>query len=148
MVGCGGAAPAPSAPAAPPPTATETAPADPPPPPPEPEKPKQVSIASIEVEGGGTTEADVRSAFDALSEDYESCYSSALSAAPDAAGKMVVTLLFMKGERKSVSASYQGRGSAELNPCFTEATRKLELAPDAAAERVVIVARFNMAKAE
>jgi hypothetical protein len=146
MFGCGGAAPPPASPATPAPV--QTSPPEPTAPPAEPEKPKQVSIASIEIEGGGTTEADVRSAFGALADEYESCYSSALAAEPDAAGRMLVTLLYVKGERKSVSASYQGRGSAELNPCFTRATGKLELSPDPAAERVVIVARFTMAKAE
>ena len=146
LVGCGGAEPPPRTPEAPPPAAT--APSEPPAPPAALEKPKQVTIDSIEVEGGGTTEADVRAAFDKIGDEYESCFSSALKNAPDAAGRMVVTILYVKGERKSVSASYTGPGNAELNKCFVETTKKAELTVDPAAERVVLVGHFDMAKAE
>jgi len=154
VTGCGGSAPAPEAPAAPAPPPTEAPTAEAPvaePPaeePPAPAPAKQVNLDSIEVEGGGIEKADVEKALEGVQAAYEKCYADALSAEPDAAGKVSVTYLYMKGQRKSVSASYSGRGSKLINSCFQEAAASMTLAPSAEAERTVIFVRFKLAKAQ
>ncbi len=109
---------------------------------PEPEPPDQVRVEQIEIDGDGLDEDAVRSAFDQIDPQYEGCYANALQETPDAKGGLSVTLLYVKGERKSVSASYGGAGAATVNSCFQAASTKLALSPAVESERVVVVLRL------
>ncbi|MEZ4225128.1 MAG: hypothetical protein R3B13_29520, partial [Polyangiaceae bacterium] len=129
-VACGGGTPPPeaappSAPTTEPEPAAPTAevPADPPP------APKHVSLAKVEIEGGGIDEAAVRDAVAAGSDAFEACYSESAKSTADLEGRVLVTFLYMKGERKSVSASHGGPAAATINPCFHGAASKLTLTP-------------------
>ena len=146
-VACGGGPAEP--PASPEPPAAAPSAAEPvpepepaPEPEPEPEAPKQVSISEVEINGEGLTEEAVRKAFDAVSPQYETCYAKALETTPDAKGRLSVTLLYVKGERKSVAASYAGPGAAEINACFQKASTELELSPPADSDRVSVYLRL------
>jgi hypothetical protein len=150
MFGCSGSTPPPTdataAPAAPEaaPAAPPTEPAPPPAsePEPEPEPARQVQVNEIKVEGDGLADAAVQTAFEAVHREYEACFAKALETNPDARGNLSVTLLYVKGERKSVSASYGGPGAAEINSCFQAASMKLEMSPATQSDRVVVILRL------
>lgn len=141
VAACGGAPPPPAAPAEAPAAASaapEAAPAA--------EAPKRVRVESIAIDGGGLAEADVKKALEPVAPEYEKCFASALEAAPDAGGTTLVTLLYVKGKRASVAASYSGPGSDVINKCFTEASDKLSLSPAASVERSVISLKLELTK--
>lgn len=104
--------------------------------------PRQVLLGEVEIRGEGLDEETVRGAYEALSTAYEECYSVARETTPDAAGRMLITLLYIDGQRRSVAASYSGPGAADLNECFREASRAIELAPPADSGRTVVVLRL------
>jgi len=148
LAACGGAQPEPVTPATPEP-APAAEPAGTVAPEEEvaaPEAPRQVTVAKVEIEGGGIDEKGVREAMEPVASSYESCFSSALEAAPEAGGRVLVTFLYMKGERKSVSASYSGPGSESINPCFQKASSDMKLAPASSADRTVITIELTLAK--
>jgi hypothetical protein len=145
---CGGAQPEPATPATPGPAAAAepagvAAPED------EvaaPEAPRQVTVSKVEIEGGGIDEKGVREAMEPVASAWESCFSSALGSAPEAGGRVFVTFLYVKGERKSVSASYSGAGAESINPCFQKASSDMKLAPASSADRTVITIELALAK--
>ena len=149
---CGGAPPEPATPEPSPPTAAPAAPEAAPgavAPDEEaaaPEVPRQVTLAKVEVEGGGIDEKGVREAMEPVANAYEKCFADALAAAPDAGGRVLVSFLYMKGERKSVSASYSGPGAESINPCFQKASSEMKLAPESSADRTFIVVELTLAK--
>ncbi len=140
--GCGGSpAPPPAGPSSEPgPTAADTAEANAPP------APRRVAVSKVEIQGGGVDEAAVRKGLESQGEAFESCYAATLEATPEAAGRMILSYLFVKGERKSVSASHSGPGSATLNDCFQKAANNVTLAVDTAAERSSITVYLEMSK--
>jgi hypothetical protein len=153
LVGCAGSStPPPSEPEAPAPVASEPAPPPDSEPAPEvepeaptaPAQPQQVHLDEAKVDGEGLDPAAVRSAFEVIRPGYEECFAKALESTPDAQGGMSVTLLYVAGERKSVSASYGGPGAAEINKCFQQVSTTIELSPAADSERVVVVLRMKL----
>ncbi len=147
LFACGGAPPpsaeAPSAAPAAPPVAEAPAPE---PPVDAPPAPRHVTTTKIEIKGGGIDEAAVQSALDAQSDAFEGCYATTRQTTPEAEGRMILSYLFMKGERKSVSASHSGPGSESLNSCFQSAATELQLSTDAAAERTTIFIELGMSR--
>ena len=106
--------------------------------------PRTVNVDSVEVEGGGIDEATVREALTKASAAYEECFATTLKTAPDAKGTVSVTLLYVKGKRKSAAASYAGPGNAAIMRCFTEASQTVELSPAADVGRTTISIRLKL----
>nr|HMR12032.1 hypothetical protein [Polyangiaceae bacterium] len=64
----------------------------------------------------------------------------------DLEGRVLITYLFVKGERKSVSASHAGMGAKTINPCFHGAASAAKLEVDPSADRTTIVVTFQMSQ--
>lgn len=148
---CGGAPPEPQAPEASPtpPTPTEAAPESPesveaaeaPDAP-----PRHVELAKVEIEGGGVSEDALKSALAAQQGAFETCYAETKKEVTDLEGRVLITYLFVKGERKSVSASHAGMGAKTINPCFHGAASAAKLEVDPSADRTTIVVTFQMSQ--
>lgn len=136
---CGGSTPPASSPVpAPGEPEPAVAPAEVPPP------PRHVTITKIDISDGGIEEAAVKQALEVKSSGFERCYAEVRETTPEAGGRMILSYLYMAGERKSVSASHSGAGSEALNECFRQVAGEVDLAPDAAVERTSIFVEMSM----
>ena len=149
LTACGGAPAAePQAPepAAPEPTAAPVAAEPEAEPEPEPLKLSHVSVPKVEIDGGGVEEETIRRALAEQAKSFEACYAETLKTVADLEGRVLVSYLFVKGERKSVSASHAGMGAKTINPCFHNAAAEAKFEVDAGAERTSITVTFKMTK--
>jgi hypothetical protein len=105
-----------------------------------------VSVSEVEINGGGLDKPTLETALTAQADAFESCYAETAKEVPDLEGRVLVTYLFVKGERKSVSASHAGLGAKTINPCFHNAASNMKLEVDPSAERSTLVVTFQMAK--
>ncbi len=148
LAACGGAPPA--EPQAPEPAAPEPAApvaADPEPEPePEPLKLSHVTVPKVEIDGGGVEEDAIRRALAEQAKAFEACYAETLKTVADLEGRVLVSYLFVKGERKSVSASHAGMGAKTINPCFHNAAAEAKFEVAASAERTSVTVTFKMTR--
>lgn len=115
--------------------------------PPAPPGPEHISISEVKLEGAGAPEETVRDEITRLGADYDACVVEARKAGEgDVAGRVILTLLYVAGERKSVAASYNGPGSKIINSCFMDTSKKIELAPPKDEERTVVTVYLELDK--
>ncbi len=112
----------------------------------EPMKLSHVSVPKVEINGGGAEEEAIRKALAEQAKAFEACYAETLKTVADLEGRVLVSYLFVKGERKSVSASHAGMGAKTINPCFHNAAAEAKFEVDAKAERTSITVTFKMTK--
>jgi hypothetical protein len=137
---CGGSTPPPSSPAPAEPAVVEPAEI--------PSAPRHVTVTKVDISGGGIDEAAVKEALEAKASGFERCYAEARETTPEAEGRMILSYLYMSGERKSVSASHSGAGAGALNDCFRGVAGEVSLATDASAERTSIFVEMSMKRPE
>ncbi len=106
--------------------------------------PRHVTVTKIDISDGGIDEAAVKQALEAKFSGFERCYAEVRETTPEAEGRMILSYLYMAGERKSVSASHSGAGAGALNDCFRGVAGEVNLAPDAAVERTSIFVEMSM----